>query len=105
MARLPVVLKAAVEMAAAQGDDGVGTANRSEHPRLFEPGTDYGLAPGFDHPRADKEVLVTKLGIAQARCVSLKVVGLDANFLDHFGVGGNDGMKGAYQLFDFPLVE
>ena len=36
-ARLPVVLKATVEVAAAQGDDGIGSSNRPEHAGLFEP--------------------------------------------------------------------
>jgi len=50
-------------------------------------------------------VLAAELGIAHPRGVSREVVGLDANSLDDFGGGGNEGMKGAYQLFDFPLVE
>src|ERR1017187_5529654 len=47
-ARLPVVLKAVVEVAASQGDDGVGSPDRPEHARLFETRADYGLAAGFD---------------------------------------------------------
>src|ERR1039458_285303 len=47
-ARLPVVLKAVVEVAASQGDDGVGSPDRPEHAGLFETRADYGLAAGFD---------------------------------------------------------
>src|ERR1019366_1813807 len=35
-ARRPVVLKAVVEVAASQGDDGVGSPDRPEHAGLFE---------------------------------------------------------------------
>jgi hypothetical protein len=35
-ARFPVVLKAAVEMAAAEGEDGVGSPDPSRHPVSFE---------------------------------------------------------------------
>src|ERR1019366_2474608 len=47
-ARLPVVLKAVVEVAASQGNDGVGCPDRPEHAGLFETRADYGLAAGFD---------------------------------------------------------
>src|SRR5882724_4384510 len=92
-------------MAASQGDDSVGAANCPEHPRLFEAGTDHGLAASFDDSRADKEVLEAKLGIAHALGISFKVVRLGANLVDHFGICGNDGTKCEYQLFDFALVE
>ena len=52
---LPVVFKAVIELAAAQGDDGVGVANGPEHAELFEAGTDHGLASGFDDARADNK--------------------------------------------------
>ena len=92
-------------MAASEGDDGVGTPNRPEHAGLFEPGADHGFTAGLDYTRADKEVLASKLGIAHARHVPVKVVSLDANLFDHFGIGGNDGTKGTHQLLDFSFVE
>src|ERR1039457_3686116 len=55
--------------------------------------------------RADKEVLTAELGITHARCISRKVIRLGANLLDHFGIGGYEGTKRDYQLFDFALVE
>jgi len=50
-------------------------------------------------------VLTAEFWIAHAFRVSLKVIRLDANLLDHFRIGGNDGTKCGYQLFDFALVE
>src|SRR5450631_1992369 len=92
-------------MAASQGDDGVGSPDGPEHAGLFESETDYGLAAGLDHARTDKEVLTAKLRVTHANCVPLKVVSLDTNLLDHFGIGGDDGTERQYQLFDFPLVD
>src|SRR5437879_12339493 len=92
-------------MATSQGGDGVGSSDRPEHPRLFETRTDYGLAPSFDDSRADKELLPADLGIAHAGCISLKVIGLGANLLDHFGIRGNGGTTREYQLLDFSMVE
>jgi hypothetical protein len=77
----------AVEKAASQGDDGVGTANGPEHAGLLEAGADYGLAVGFDDAKADKQVWVTKLGVAHAFGISLQVGGFDAKLLDDFGIG------------------
>jgi len=57
----------------------------------------------FDYTRADKQALAAELGVAHARCVSLKVVGLGANLLVHSGIGGDDRTKRPYQLFDFSL--
>jgi len=74
-------------------------------PDCFQPGADHSLAPGFDHPRADKQVLAAKLGKAHALGISLEVAGLGANLLGHLGIGGNDGTKRNHQLFDFALVE
>ena len=105
MTSLPVVFKAAVEEAASEGNDGVGSPNCLEHPRLFESRTDYSLAPSFDNSRADKEVLTAELGIAHARSISFKVIRLGADLLGHFGIGRNDGTKRAYELFDFSLVK
>jgi len=84
---LPIILKLSVEMAAAEGNDSIGPADSPEHAGLLEPGTDYGLAPGFDDAGANKQVLVTKLGVAHAFGISLKVGGFDAQLLDDFGIG------------------
>ena len=40
-------------MAASQGDDGVGSSIRPEHPRRFEPGSDCGLAARLGHSFLD----------------------------------------------------
>ena len=84
---LPIILKLSVEMTAAEGNDSVGPADGPEHAGLLEPGTDYGLASGFDDAGADKQVLAAKLGVAHAFGFSLKVCGFDAQLLDDFGIG------------------
>jgi hypothetical protein len=83
---LPVVLKLAVQLAAPQGNDGVGAANCSEHAEPFEPGADYGFASGFDDAGADKQVLAAKLRVAHAFGISLQVGGFDVDLLDEIGV-------------------
>jgi len=45
---LPVILEFATELAAAEGDDGIGSPYGPEHPRLFE-AADDGFASGFDY--------------------------------------------------------
>src|SRR5436309_3389556 len=52
---LPVILKPAIEPAAAQGGDGVGAAHRPEHARSFQAGSDHGLAASFHHARTNEE--------------------------------------------------
>jgi hypothetical protein len=42
--RLPVVLKLAIELAAAEGENGVSPADSPEHPGLFEAFPDHGFA-------------------------------------------------------------
>ena len=74
-------------MATAEGDDSVGSSDCPEHAGLFEAGTDYGFASGFDDAGADKQVLAAELGVAHALGISLKVVCLDANLLDDFRIG------------------
>ena len=70
---LPEGLPAAAEFAAAQGDDGVGSAYGPAHAGLLEAVTDDGLAPGLDDTRADEEAAVTKVGVAHAVGVGLEV--------------------------------
>src|ERR1039458_7274572 len=86
-ARLPVVLEAVVEVAASQGDDGVGSADRPEHAGLFETRADYGFAAGFDDARADEQMLGAECGVAHALGVFLKVVGLDADLFRQLRIG------------------
>jgi hypothetical protein len=68
---LPIILKLSVEMAAAEGNDSVGPADSPEHAGLLEPGTDYGLAPGFDDAGSDKQVLAAEFVIAHTFGISL----------------------------------
>ena len=86
-ASLPVVLKRPLRRPHHRGDDGVGTANGPGHAGLLEAGADDGLAAGFDDAKADKQVRVTKLGVAHAFGISLQVGGFDAKLLDDFGIG------------------
>ena len=85
-----IVLKAAIEMRAAQSQDGIGSPNGPEHPRLFETCADHRLAACFDDARADKQVLAAKLGIAHTLCISLEVVCLGANLVGYLETGGVD---------------
>jgi len=78
-ARLPVVLKPAVELTAPQGDDRVGSANGPEHPRLFETFADHGFAASLNHAGADEEMLSTEFWVTHAQGVAVEVIGLDAN--------------------------
>ena len=104
-AALPIIFKAAIEVAATESDDGVGPANGPEHARLFKSRTDDGLATGLNDTRADKEVLRAKLGVAHALGVSFEVIRFAANLFAHLGIGGMDRAKRRQQLFDFALIE
>src|SRR5258708_28837364 len=75
------------------------------HAGPFETGANHSLASGFDDARADKQVLAAKVRVARARGIGFKVGGLAASLFENFRVGGKDGTKRAYQLFDFSLVE
>lgn len=79
--------------------------NRPEHAGLLDAGTDDSLTAGFDHTRADREVLAAEFWVAHALCVSLKVGGLGANLLGNFRIGGDYRTKRPYQLFDFSRIE
>jgi hypothetical protein len=92
-------------MATAEGDDGVGAGDGPEHAGLFEAAADDGFAAGFDHARADEQVLATELGIAHALGVVLKVSGFDSDAVRNHRRGGIESSKEPNQLFDFPAVE
>src|SRR6266446_6045029 len=101
---LPIVLKTAIEMIAAQPQDRVGSPDGPEHSRLFETRAYHGLASSFDHTRANKQVLAAKLGIAHPRCISLEVIGLGANLLGHEGIASGGMARSAPTSFSiFPL--
>src|SRR5207302_314146 len=102
---LPIVLKTAIEMRAAQCQDRVGSPDGPEHSRLFEARADDGLASSFDHPRANKQVLAAKLGITHPLGISLEVISLGANLLGQWGITGGDGPQRTHQFFDFPLIQ
>src|SRR5258708_12748499 len=92
-------------MAAAEGDDGVGTADGPEHAGLFEAAANDGLTPGFDNAGTDEKVLTTKLGITHAVGVFLKVIGLLKDFFGDFGRGRTQRTKEPDQLLDLALIE
>ncbi len=50
-------------------------------------------------------MLAAEVRISHALRVSLKVIGLQTNFLAHFGIGGVESADGRHQCFDFALVE
>src|ERR1700719_2294938 len=102
---LPRVLKASIEMGAAQRQDGVGSPDAPEHSRLFETRADHRLASSFNDTRANKQVLAAKFGITHALCIPREVIGLGANLLVQGGIAGVDGPQRAHQFFDFPLVQ
>ena len=66
-ARHPVVLKAAVEVTATKSEDGISAANGPEHTGALEALTDDGFASGFHDAGANKQVLLTKLGIVHPK--------------------------------------
>jgi hypothetical protein len=68
-----VVLKASVEMATTEGDDGVGSPDGPEHAGVFEPGADHGLASGLDDTGANKEMLAAEFRIPHTFGILLKV--------------------------------
>src|SRR5450755_1841404 len=68
-ALLPIVLKASIEMGAAQRQDGVGSPDGPEHSRLFEAIADHRLASSFNYTRANKQVLAAKFGITHPLCI------------------------------------
>lgn len=79
-ARLPIVLETAVEVGAAQSDDGVGSADGPEQTGLFEPRTIDCLAASLNDAGADERVLAAERGIAHALGVVLEVVSFGTFF-------------------------
>ena len=84
---VPAGVPAMTQEEAAQAEDVLGPGFGPEHAGLFETLADHGLAAGFDDAKADKQVWVTKLGVAHAFGISLQVGGFDAKLLDDFGIG------------------
>src|SRR6266404_399001 len=87
----PVIFKAAVEMTTAQSENRVGSPHGPEHTRSFEAGADYRLAAGFDHTRANKQMLAPNLGISHALRIPRKVVRFRAHLLGNVGIVSIDG--------------
>src|ERR1019366_8734935 len=83
----PSILKAIVEMATSQRDDGVRATNGPEHAGLFEPGTDDGFATSFDDTRADEQMLTTKLRVAHTFGLLFEIVCLDTKLVDDLRIG------------------
>ena len=84
---LPIILESPVEMTTSQRNDRVGATNRPEHAGLFQAGTDDSLASGFDHPRADEQVLTPELRVSHTFGISLKVVCLSADLIQNIAIG------------------
>src|SRR5208283_3357899 len=102
---LPVILKTAIEVSTAQGQDRVGSADGPEHSRTFEARSDHGFASSFDDAGTDEEVLAAELGVAHALGVPFEIIGFRADLLRDCGMAGGEGAEHAHELFDFPLVQ
>src|ERR1017187_6765713 len=99
-AGLPVVLKLAIHLAAAEGENGVGPADSPEHPGLFEAHTDYGFAASLYHAGPDKQVLVAELGVAHTFGVLVEILGLGEDLLGQIRIGDLDGVERADQFLN-----
>ena len=73
-AAFPEILKSSAELAAAQGDDGVGALHSPVHARPLEPGPDYDLAASLHHAGRSAEALLVKLWISHAPSIFPDVV-------------------------------
>ena len=73
-ARGPKIFEAAGEDAAAQSNDGIGTAHRPAHPGLLEPFADHGATARFDNTRANEKLLFAELGVTHLQSIVLEVV-------------------------------
>ena len=71
---LPEILKPSTELAAAQGDNGIGSVQGPVHAGALEASADGHLAAGFDDAGGGAETLGVKLGVAHAVTVGLEVV-------------------------------
>src|SRR5271156_409425 len=104
-ARLPVAFKSAVELTAAQGQDGVGPPHSPEHARQLASRANHSLASSLDNTRPHKQVLSAKLGVSHALGVFFEVLCLSPDHLRLFGVGCLRGSHSGHQGFDLSLVE
>ena len=103
--RLPVVLKVAIHLAAAEGENGVGAADSPEHPGPFEARADNGLAASLDDARPDKQVLLAELGVAHAFGVLGEILGFGEDLPGQIRIGDWDGTERADQFLNLALVE
>ncbi len=101
----PVVLEAAVEATAAQGEDGVGTAGGPEHAGLFETLGDHGAAGSLDHSRADEQALSAEYGITHAFLIPREILGLSGAELTKLFADGGKLLNELHQGFDLALIE
>ncbi len=79
----PELVEASAGMDAAEGEDVLGTGFRPEHPRLFAPGTDHGLAAGLHDAGADEVADLPERAVLHALHVGGEVVqgSLDRHFI------------------------
>ena len=103
-AALPVVLKAAVELTTPESQDCIGATHGPEHARLFEAVSDDRLAAGFDNTGANEQMLFAELGIVHTSGVGGKVVGVVADLVGQFGIGGLDGTEAGDQFGDLAFA-
>src|SRR6516164_6123341 len=71
---VPRNLKASAELAAAQGDDGVGALYGPMPARPLEPGADHHFTACLHHAGRGAEVLFVNLGISHAPSILQDVV-------------------------------
>ncbi len=100
-APLPEVLEAPAELAAAQGDDRIGTRQGPVHPGALEAGADGHLATGFDDTRRDAQALGTELRVAHAARVARDVVEALARLV----VGPGVDAQGIAQGVELPVIQ
>src|SRR2546425_6040160 len=87
----PKVLKTSTQFAAAQSDDGVGTANGPMHPGPFEPGSDGHFASGLHNASGSTQALGVELRVAHAVSVGLEIVQATAGFFGVSHMAANRG--------------
>ena len=83
----PEILEAAAELAAPQGDDGVGAGHGPVHAGALEPGADGELASGLDDARRHAKTPRPELRIAHPVAVAGQVVDTLAGLLAGLAVG------------------
>src|SRR5712691_7080438 len=102
---LPVILKPAIEAAAAQGGDGVGAAYCPEHTRSFQAGSDHCLATSFNHARANEESFGAKLWIVHAAGVGSEEVRLFQDLLCQASLFGGDLTQARHQWCNLAAIQ